>query len=218
MQDSVETIDFSGDDFANDKQIQKLRAEAKAYEMMVDESLSIIEERFDITESSHRNLKKYDMIKGLLATINYSTSSKIENRSLHVSLVTYSSSFSTARSSNCGTDQYLVGFLECRNDYPRSYIYKESIKEKLVDLVLKRDIDFQNSKRFSRNFEVLTEDRKRLHDLLHLSDLNGLADFPDMEVELYGYGLVFRNSRKPISIKEATSFAKLIPILSKAFA
>ena len=106
MQDSVETIDFSGDDFANDKQIQKLRAEAKAYEMMVDESLSIIEERFDITESSHRNLKKYDMIKGLLATINYSTSSKIDNRSLHVSLVTYSSSFSTARSSNCGTDQY----------------------------------------------------------------------------------------------------------------
>ena len=217
MQNNIEIPDFSGDDFANDKQMQKLRAEAKAYQMMIDDSLTILEERFHMTESSHKNLKGYEMIKGLAATVNYSMSSKIENRSLYVSLVTYFLSFPVPRISNSGTDQYLVGFLESRRDYPRTYIYKESLKEKLVDLVLKRDIDFRYSKRFSRNFEVLTEDRKRLHDLLHLTDLNELADFPEMELELYSYGLVFRNSRKPISLKEATRFTELITVLAKTF-
>jgi hypothetical protein len=217
MNDNTQIPDFSGDDFAEDKQIQKARLEAKAYQTMIDESLAIVEKMFGMQEASHKNLKAFGMIKGLEASIDYSISSEIENRKLHISLMTYFSSYKAGKLSISGSDQYLVGFLESRFNYPRTYIHKESVKEKLVDLILKHDVDFPSNKRFSRSFQVLTEDKKRLQDLLQFNDLNELAEFPEMEVELYGHALVFRNSRKPISLKEANEFAALISVLLKSF-
>jgi hypothetical protein len=217
MQENIEISDFSNDDFASDKQIQKLRSEAKAYQMMIDESLAVVEKTFRMESASHKNLKGFGMVKSLGATVNYSMTSKLGNRCLHVSLVSYISSYPSGKSSNSGNDEYLIGFLDSGRNYPRTYIHKETIKEKLVDLLLKHDVDFVHSRRFSRNFQVLTEDKKGLQDLLELDDLNGLAEFPEMEVELYGQGLVFRNSRKPISLNEANAFVALVNMLLKSF-
>jgi hypothetical protein len=37
-------------------------------------------------------------------------------------------------------------------------------------------------------------------------DLDALIDFPDMELEFRGHDLVFRNSRRALSKKEAEEF------------
>lgn len=217
MQENFEVPDFSNDDFKNDKQILKSREEVKAHKKMIEDSLSIISEAFCMKKSSHKNLKNFYRFKGLEATLNYTMSSTIENRRLHVSLATYFSSVPMPRVHNSGTDQYFFGFFECQHRYPRTYIHKESIKEKLVDLVLKKDVDFQNSKRFSRNFQLLTEDKKSLHDILQLQNLDELADFPDLEVELFDQALVFRSSRRPVSVDEASIFRNLTQVLLKTF-
>ncbi|MGN6440265.1 MAG: hypothetical protein ACTHMM_27315 [Agriterribacter sp.] len=91
------------------------------------------------------------------------------------------------------------------------------MKEKLVELILKNELDFNHSKKFSRRFYVLTEEKKRLADIFQLKDLDPLAAFPDVEIELRENKCLFRNSRKPISQLEAVQFCELAKLLIKTF-
>lgn len=88
---------------------------------------------------------------------------------------------------------------------------------KLADLVLNNDLDFAHSKSFSKRFYVLTEDKKRLCDLLQFTDLDPLTTFPDMELELQENKCLFRSSRKPVSTEEAREFCALAKLLTKTF-
>lgn len=217
MTDEQLIPDFSGDDFANDKEIQKTRAAIKAYEKMVEDSLSIIRQQLNVQDASHINFKGFHMFKSLTATITNSMKSVVQNRELRVSLAEYSSSYHIARSSNSGTDQYIFGHMLLRNSYPRTYIHDETIKEKIEDIFLKRDVDFPDSKKFSRKFQVLTEDKNRLENLLQFKRLDDLTDFPEMELEFSANTALFRSSRKPVTIGEATIFCELAKVLLTIF-
>jgi hypothetical protein len=157
------------------------------------------------------------MFKSLSATLTHSMKSTIPNKELRVSLAEYYSAAPTAKSSNSGSDLYLFGLISFKTDYPRTYIHKETLKEKIEDLFLKRDVDFSNSKKFSRRFQVLTEDKKRLQDLLQFKKLDDLINFPEIEIELSNNTALFRNSRRPISIDEATEFCDLTRTLLSIF-
>jgi hypothetical protein len=209
--------DFSEDDFANDKEIQKQREAIKAYEKMVEDSLTLISHELKVEDASHINFKGFHMFKSLSATLTHSMKSTIPNKELRVSLAEYYSAAPTAKSSNSGTDLYLFGLISFKTDYPRTYIHKETLKEKIEDLFLKRDVDFSNSKKFSRRFQVLTEDKKRLQDLLQFKKLDDLTNFPEIEIELSNNTALFRNSRRPISIDEATEFCDLTRTLLSIF-
>ncbi|MCF1713285.1 hypothetical protein L0U88_01425 [Flavihumibacter sp. RY-1] len=209
--------DFSGDDFANDKEIQKTRAAIKAYEKMVNDSLNVIRRELNCEDSSHINLKGFHMFKSLTATLTHSMKSVIGDKIVRVSLADYFSSLPVPKNSNSGTDQYIFGHISLKKSYPRTYIHQETIKEKIEDIFLKRDLDFPDSKKFSRKFQVLTEDGKRLQDLLQFKKLDDFADFPEMEIELFNNKVLFRTSRKPVSIEEATIFCDLTKIILSVF-
>jgi hypothetical protein len=217
MTDNEYIPDFSGDDFANDKEIQKNKAAIKAYEKMIEESLTVIRQELKVQDASHINFKGFHMFKSLSATITHSMKSTIPNKELRVSLAEYYSAAPTAKSSNSGSDLYLFGHISLKTNYPSTYIHKETIKEKIEDIILKRDVDFSNSKKFSRRFQLLTEDKKRLQDLLQFKNLDDLTGFPEMEIELSNATALFRTSRKPISIEEATIFCDLTKLLLTIF-
>lgn len=217
MTDNQTIPDFSGDDFANDKEIQKIRAESKAYEKMIEDSLSFIKQELKVQDASDPDFQGFHMFESLSATITHSMKSSIQNKELHVCLAEYSSAFPTAKSSNSGTDQYLFGHISLRNNYPRTYIHKETIKEKLEDIFLKRDLDFPHSKKFSSKFQVLTEDKNSLQNLLQFRNLDDLINFSEMELEFSNNVALFRSSRKPVSIEEASVFCEMTKVLLNVF-
>ena len=217
MIDNEYVPDFSGDDFANDKEIQKHREAIKAYEKMIEDSLTVIRQELKVQDASHINFKGFHMFKSLSATITHSMKSTIPNNELRVSLAEYYSAAPTAKSSNSGSDLYLFGHISFKVNYPRTYVHRETIKEKIEDIFLKRDVDFPNSKKFSRKFQVLTEDKKRLQDLLQFKRLDDLIDFPEMEVEFSNNTALFRSSRKPVSIEEANIFCDMTKVLLTVF-
>ena len=208
--------DFSGDDFADDKGIQKIRAEQKAVEKMIDDSLAIVSNRLGLKEASHKNFKTFLMFKNLEATITYSLKSSNAYKPLHVSLASYTTSY-PGRVHNSGTDLYLFGHLIMNTSYPKTYICRETLKEKITNLIMPMDVDFEHSRKFSWKFHVVTEDKKQLRDLLQFKDLDELASFPEMELELQGKTCLFRSSRKALSPEEATHFAELAETLMRIF-
>ena len=209
--------DFSGDDFAHDKGIQETRAERKAYEKMVNDSLSIIHERLGTMDASHKNFKMFLMFKNFRATITKSFKSSNNDNPLHVSVAKYTTSYPWGRMYNSGTELYLFGHLTMNQTFPKTYICKETVTEKITDLVIPMEVDFEHSRRFSWKFHVLTDDKKQLLDLLQFKDLDELAAFPEMELELRGNTCLFRSSRKAISPEEAVTFSELANTLMKIF-
>ncbi len=136
---------------------------------------------------------------------------------LHVSAVEYSSSFPTAKYANSGTDQYLFGNFIMPKSFPKTYVCKETIREKITELFFRSELDFEHSKRFSRKFHVLTDDKNQLSELLQFKDLDTFVVYPVMELEIQGKNCLFRSSRKAISIQEAINFSELTKKLVKIF-
>lgn len=217
MTDNQYIPDFSGDDFANDKEIQKARAEIKKHEKLIEDSLSVIKQELGVKDASHTNFKGFHMFKSLRATITQSMKSVVQNKELRISLATYSSAFPTAKSSNSGSDQYVFGYILSKNNYPRTYIHKETIKEKIEDIFLRRDVDFPESRKFSRRFQVLTEDADKLKKIFQTKDLDSLANFSEMELEINKNMILFRSSRKSVSVDEANIFCDLAKVLVTIF-
>jgi len=215
--DFFDVPDFSGDDFANNKDIQKRRAEIAAYNKMVDDSLSVVKDNLGAKETSHRNMKTFVMFRNHEATITRSFGATYNRTELHISLAKYFTSIHPGRSGNPGDDLYLFGYFTLRNSFPRTYVCKETIREKITDLFTNSEIDFEQSKRFSWNFYVVTEDKEQLSILLHFKELDELADYPDMELEFRGNACMFRSSRKCISPEEAEVFCELAKTLVRIF-
>ncbi len=217
MTDEHSIPDFSGDDFANDKEVLAARAAAKAREILIDDSLEKIRKEFDLKEASHINFKGFHMFKSLGAAITYSMKAPYKDAELRVSIAAYTSVFQIGRSSASVTDLYFFGHLTLRENYPSTYIHKETIKEKFEDIFLKRDVDFPQYKEFSRKFQVLTEDKFRLENILQTINLDEFSKFSEMELEFLKNTVLFRSSRKPVSIKEATVFCELAKLLLRSF-
>ncbi len=205
------------DDFANDKESLEKRAMEKAYEAMQESCVALICKELNCKAASPINLEKFHMFESLDATSVRSFKSTNQNNELRVDLVEYYSEAPTAKSSNGGTDVYFFGHLVVNTNYPKTYIHKETIKDKIEDIFLKQDVDFSNNKKFSKRFQVLTADRGCLLDLLQFKPLDDLANFPEMEIELSGNMLLFRNSRKAISMLEAANFCKLAKTILAIF-
>lgn len=208
-----EVPDFSGDDFSNDKEIQKARKEAEAHRQMIQNSLAILKSELNLIDSSHKNFKAFNMFKGLQATIVDSYLAADYPSKIIISIAEYLSSFPTARDSNTGNEQYLFGYMELAKEFPSTYICKESIQQKIINLFIKTDSDFAEHRKFSRRFNVVTKDNKRLADLLRLKPLNELSAFPDMELEIHDRYCLYRNSRCSLSPEDATQFSKLTKML-----
>ena len=212
-----ETPDFSGDDLADNKSVQEIRAARKAYEDMIEAATEVLRTQLNIKEGNDDKLDHFAMFKNIEAYVVASLHSVSQPNAFSVSLINYSSSVNTARQSYSVEDDYLFGRIRTKHTYPRTYIHKETIKEKLLDLFLKQDLDFDHSKLFSKTFQVLTEDKGKLLELFQFMELDPLANFREMEIELSGNECLFRHSRKPVSPEEAQNFCNLAKALLAIF-
>lgn len=215
--DFTDIPDFSGDDFAKDKSILEYRAQIKAYEDLKKDVLSIVKTNLDLSESGHINLKTFVMFKSLQPIVKASYSKDFNSCKLHVSLVEYHSDYSSPRFPNAGNDDYLFGLITGKTTFPKTYICKESIREKIYDLFMKQDVDFKDSREFSRKFYVISEDKKAISELLKSRNLDSLGSCPDMEIEFNSNRILFRSSRKSISIDEAEKFSELANKVAEVF-
>lgn len=207
---------FSNDDFADDPEIRKERLRKKAYDEMLQECISIIQSSLFLESSGHKNLKSFFVFKNLTQPfLLASFTSNSPFLPLHVSIVQYHSSYHIARGNNAGSDDYLFGVLTLKHTYPKTMIVRETLREKIADLVTKNELDFAHAKKFSRKFYVLTEDKQKLSQLLDSKPLNELTAFPNMEAEISGASCLFRLSRNSISPKHSLQFTELAKILNK---
>ena len=198
------------DDFANDKEIQRIRKERAAFEKMIEESKEIVSQKFQMKEHSESNLEEFWMMKSLAnSTVCETIKSESQFFSLEVSIVEYYSQYRTPRSGNSGDDHYFFGLLTTKKHYPATLVYPEGIKEKIADIFTKAEIDSKESKKFSRKFYVLTEEKERLKQAFSFLSLDELARFGQMEFELKENLCLFRNSKKPVSHQEAIEFCKV---------
>ena len=209
--------DFSGDDFVNDKEIQKARREAEAYNRLINESLAVVRDELELRESSHTNFKKFLMFKNLQPILIDSFRAQRAPLPLIVSVAQYRSGYPIPKNHNSGSDLYLFGSIGYNKQFPKSYICRETIREKMVDLFSRQEIDFKEHKRFSRCFHVISQDGKRLTDLFQYKHMDELAAFPNMELEIHENSCLFRNSRCSISMEEASDFAELAKTLVGIF-
>ncbi|MBC7829667.1 MAG: hypothetical protein H7122_18130 [Chitinophagaceae bacterium] len=207
------TPDFTGDDFIHDKDIQKVRNEIKAYKQLVENSISVILRELNLQQSSHENLNAFSIFSSLQATLIKSFRPINPSLKLVVTLAQYSSSFPIGKSANAGTYEYVFGCLSLRKKFPKTFICKETMKEKIAELFLKTETDFTEHKKFSRKFFVLTQNEQTLADLIRLKNLEELTAFPDMEIEIHENACLLRNSRRSVTPEEAIEFSKLTKTL-----
>ncbi|MFA9212332.1 MAG: hypothetical protein ACEQSR_00595 [Candidatus Methylacidiphilales bacterium] len=200
-----------------DKEMLEKRAMEKTYEALKETCVALICKELNCKAASPIKFELFHMFESLNATIVRSFKSYNLHLELRVSLAEYYSEAPTAKSSNAGTDFYFFGHLVVKTNYPKTYIHKETIKSKIEDIFLKQDVDFPNSKKFSKRFQVLTTERDRLLELFQFKPLDNLANFPEMEIELSGNRLLFRNSRKAVSLEEAANFCKLAKTILAVF-
>ncbi|MBL7975021.1 MAG: hypothetical protein JNJ85_08915 [Candidatus Kapabacteria bacterium] len=190
----------------------------KEYQQLIDEAVLFVKSNLKLENSSlHKSLRFFHTVKDLKAVTLDSMRLRSSEKELHVSLVQYYSSYRVGKNSNAGTDQYIFGYITLKNNYPKTYIHKETIRDKIEDVFEKIDVDFDHCKEFSRKFEVLTEDKNQLHQLLRSKNLDVLANFPDMELEFLKNTFLYRSSRKAISLVEANIFCELTKVLLDIF-
>jgi hypothetical protein len=208
---------FSGDDFASDKEVLKHREQVAAYKKRIDDAVAIVKDELGLEACSHKNLKTFSMFSVLRPFLLSTFRARNSPLRLEMAVVEYTSSYPVHKAVNSGSDQYFFGYIEFSKTFPKSYILKESLHLKLTDLILQQDADFPEHKKFSSRFHVITQDSKLLQDRFLFKDLDQLAAFPDMEVEIHEHSCLFRNSRKCISNKEAEEFSGLAKSLVEIF-
>jgi len=205
---------FEQDDFADDKEVQQFRKRDREYweyvkecvEMVVSGlSVSLVEKETDINTSVLFNsLRTHELVELY----------ESEQDGLQIILAEYNNS--NVKNSS-GTDHYLLGYLPLQKDYPLTCIYRETIREKIVDLFVKGDVDFKEHKAFSKRFHVVTKDREKLTRLLYNKPLDELVAFPELLLELDGNKCVFRVSPHAINDSDAAKFADLVKTIRRIF-
>ena len=206
------------DEFANDKEIQRIRKEQAAFEKMINESKEMIRQKFQMTDAIDSNLEGFWMMKSLTNAAVYETiKSETQFFQIEVSIVEYHSQYQVPRNSNSGDDFYFFGLLTTKKPFPATLAYPERIREKIADIFTKAEVDCLENKRFSWNFYVLTKEKERLQQTFSLLSLDELSTFDEMEFELKGNQCLFRNSRRPVSYNEAIEFCNLTEKMISVF-
>lgn len=223
-----EVPDFSGDDFADDKDIQRLRAEAQRQKEMLDESMTVIAAAFNLREMDDdsydesndgwiESLEKFVIFNNLNGGIKAAYSSVNEEDGMVVVAVEHTTSYPTARNLNRGSNLCLLGMIPLRKSYPKTYICRETIREKIMDFFVRRETDLPEHKKFSGKFYLLTDDAVRLRTLLQFSPLDDLVKFPDLELEIQGEFCLFRHSGSEVWKEEAENHVELTKALQRIF-
>ena len=86
----------------------------------------------------------------------------------------------------------LIGIATLKKDYGRVLIRPETIEDKINNLFLSTDIDFDFNKGFSKKYYVVANDETKVRKCISNSFLETVRGFSGLEIELDGNILMVR--------------------------
>lgn len=96
------------------------------------------------------------------------------------------------------TEYELFGLAKLKRDYGRVLIRPEAISDKISDLFMKVDIDFDFDPDFSKKYFVVSDDESKVRNSISKRFLETVRGFNDLEIEIAGSILLVR-LRKPFT-------------------
>ena len=154
----------------------------------------------ELNESEEENIKK--IISRFNSLNNYSLivlSDVVEvKKNQHTSFlsllsITYSYKDVKSPQNERGFSEYeLIGIAILEKDYGRVLIRPETIADKIKDLFLYTDIDFDFDEVFSKKYYVSANDETKLRNCISKSFLETVRCFSGLEIELDGNILMIR--------------------------
>lgn len=206
--------DFETDDFANDKEIVRLRKIDEDYHKLMEDCIVILSEKLSLEENICDDITSFELFRSVEnAELLTSFRSVRPDLPLQVFFIENTWVHQTAKSRQEGIEHMFMGLLTLRGEYPLTYVYKETIREKIVDWFVKGDIDFKEQKKFSSQFHVVTRDKERLRQLLSNKPLDDLVLFPELELEINGKACLFRVSKESLSEDATLQLAELAKLI-----
>jgi hypothetical protein len=112
---------------------------------------------------------------------------------------------------------FLFGIMGLGRTYPQTYIHQEKVAHRVINWFTKTDTDFQEYKKFSSSFQVITNEKEKLLNQLMGKPLDDLAAYPAMQAEINGNVCLFRLSEEPLGDQNGQPFIQLAKLLNKLF-
>jgi len=209
---------FMTDDFANDKQIQRIRREREAFQKMMNECIGLVSSNLGLQPCADTDLKDFVLVQSLPKPgVTESFQSTNPLLQVDVSIVQYHTEVHLGNATNAGTENYFFALLTLRREFPHTLIYPETITEKIADLFTRSELDFKEQKKFSWKFYTITKDKEKLAQLLYNKPLDDLTKYKEMEVEINKNLCLMRLSRRPVSKTEAIEFCEFVKDINRVF-
>lgn len=206
----MEDLSHLQDDFADDKDVQRARILRAEEEEFINDSIKTITEGLSLEPSEEKDdLGSFEIYRSIGKSpqvIDHFSSAAID---MQVFFVEYQWSRMGKYQRSTGFENCFIGLITLRKEYPLTYIYKEALRDKIVDWFVRGDVDFKECKAFSSKFHVVTKDKEKLSLLLLNKPLDEFIPFPDMLLELNGNRCMFRVSTMPLCDDEAAQFVEL---------
>jgi hypothetical protein len=110
----------------------------------------------------------------------------------------------------------LIGFTILHKDYGRILIRPETIVDKISDLFVHTDLDFDFDKDFSKKYYLAANDEKRARKNISANFLETIRHYNGLEIELDGNILMVR-LRKPFSQETGEIIANFLTEINNGY-
>jgi hypothetical protein len=206
------------EDFANDGDIQRSQKLKRAHDELIEECVNLVRDelRAEATnprEISHTWLYKSFIEPGLVDCF----ACQIGKSELHIYHLEYQWSVQAGKLNRTGKSECFVGELSLNSKYPPTCIVPETIQFRIADWFRRQDVDFPEYRKFSRTFHVVTQDREKLKQDLKYKNIDVLASYPRMELEINGASCLFRVCGEPMDKENTNVFIELANVLAQLF-
>lgn len=112
-------------------------------------------------------------------------------------------------------DASVLAIIHLKQEYPATYLHKEHLKDRLVDLIQKTDIDFKEHKKFSSAFHLVSTDEQTIRYRLANKQLDMLADFPSLELVIKDKQCLYKLYNEGLNEKQITEIVAVTKHLLK---
>lgn len=123
------------------------------------------------------------------------------NNSFQIYCVEIESTLKVGRSSSTQTHKFLYGLVNCRKDFGVSLLTKETLIDKVADLFLKIDVDFDNNRSFSSEYRCLSNDSNKFTNAMSDRLMDYLTTVNHVELEFKNSTCLFRTKKSIIDQK-----------------
>jgi len=188
----------------SDTRQEKLKKEFEAYLTQLFEKAS---KKFDIVETDNSPIT-FDFLKQFHlfgsqqnAILTNAWNIQKNNNNFYIACIEINSTLKMGRRNETQTHKFLYGLVNTRRDFGISLLTKETLTNKIADLFLKIDIDFETNKTFSAKYRCLTNDAGKFRNAMSDELMDYLARINHIELEFKNNVCLFRTKRSIIDQK-----------------